>query len=134
MAAAAGSQQSTAATITEAAERLTPREQRKPEAMPEQVQSTIGLKDAWQVSGYQVPSTVAQDAAASSETAGEQQVHRLLGSTALHMLIDTMPDWKVCGVHTKSPQNSALSGGLSKCTLHHLLGLSIHAEGLLALT
>ena len=117
MAAAAGSQESTAATITEAAKRLTPREQRKPEAMFEQEQSTIGLKDAWQVSENQMPSTVAQDVAASSETAGEQQVHQLLGSTALYMLIDMMPDWKVCGL-TKSPQNSVLSVGLSNahCT------------------
>ena len=90
--AAAGSQQSTAATITEAAERLTPREQRKPEAVPEKVQSITGLKDAWQDSEDQVHSTEAQEAAASSETAGEQQVHQLLGSTALHMLIDMMPD------------------------------------------
>ena len=75
MAAAAGSQQSTAATITEAAERLTPREQRKPKAVPEEVQGTIGLKDAWQDSEDQVHSTEAREAAASSETAGEQQVH-----------------------------------------------------------
>ena len=76
----AGSQQSTAATITEAAERLTPREQRKPEAVPEQVQSSIRLKDAWQNSENQVHSTEAQGAAASSEMAQQQQVWRLFGS------------------------------------------------------
>ena len=70
----AGSQQSTAATITEAAERLTPREQRKPESVPEQAQSTIGLKDARQDSEDQVHSTEAQRAAASNVIAGEQQV------------------------------------------------------------
>ena len=132
MAAAAGSQQSTAATITEAAERLTPREQRKPEAVPEQVQSTIGLKDAWQVSENQVPSTRGHDIAACSETAEEQQVHQLLGSTAYADGCDARVG-KCVGLTVRAP-------GTACCPVSHESASCIaslsqpHAEGLHALT
>ena len=80
--AAAAVQQSTAATITEAAERLTPRNQRKPEALPGQVQSTIGLEKTQHDPENQKRCTEAEGAAASSEMARQQQVHWLPGSAA----------------------------------------------------